>query len=52
MPLTKSGQAVLGNMKKEYGDKKAKQVFYASINKGKPGSSKWHEKGVLGKKHK
>jgi hypothetical protein len=52
MPLSSSGEAVLGKMKKEYGDKKGKSVFYASINKGKAGSSKWHESGVLGKKHK
>ena len=28
----------------EYGAKKGKGVFYASINKGKPGSTKWHGK--------
>ena len=44
MPLTKSGKKVLRNMAKEYGAKKGKEVFYASINKGKPGSSKWHGK--------
>lgn len=44
MPLTASGEKVLGNMTKEYGAKKGKQVFYASINKGKPGSKKWHGK--------
>jgi len=49
MPLTKTGSEVLGKMKKEYGDK-GDSVFYASINKNKPGSSKWHEKGtILGK---
>ena len=42
MPLTKSGQQVLASMKKQYGQKKAKQVFYASINKGKAGSEGWH----------
>jgi len=31
-------------MEKEYGTKKGKQVFYASINKGKKGSSEWHGK--------
>ena len=36
MPLTKKGKKILGAMKKSYGDtKKAKSVFYASINKGK-----------------
>ena len=44
MPLTKSGTKVLSSMKKQYGEKKGKEVFYSSINKGKPGSSKWHGK--------
>lgn len=44
MPLTKSGSKVMSSMKSEYGEKKGKQVFYASINKGKPGSKKWHGK--------
>jgi hypothetical protein len=52
MPLTKSGQSVLGSMRKQYGDKKGKEVFYSSINKHKPGSSKWHNKTVLGQRHK
>jgi len=47
MPLTKSGQKVMANMKKEYGEKKAKEVFYASINKGKKGTNKWHKKDVM-----
>ena len=34
MPLTKKGTKVLAAMKKEYGAKKGKSVFYASINKG------------------
>lgn len=42
-PLTKSGKKVMQSMSKEYGPKKAKQVFYASINKNKPGSSAWHK---------
>ena len=42
MPLSKSGQDVMHNMMKEYGTKKGKSVFYASINKGKKGSEKWH----------
>jgi len=51
MPLTKTGKEVLGNMEKEYGDKKGKSVFYASINKNKSGSEDWHKKGnILGKK--
>lgn len=44
MPLTKSGKKVLRNMRKEYGAKKGKSVFYASINKKKKGSKKWHGK--------
>ena len=35
MPLTKSGGKIMRSMKKQYGAKKGKQVFYASINKKK-----------------
>ena len=35
MPLTKKGKKIMANMKKEYGPKKAKNVFYASRNAGK-----------------
>lgn len=35
MPITKKGQTILDSMTKEYGSKKGKSVFYASINKGK-----------------
>jgi len=34
MPLTKKGKAIMKNMVAEYGPKKAKEVFYASANKG------------------
>ena len=34
MPLTHKGQAIMSAMKKEYGGKKGKSVFYASKNKG------------------
>jgi|WetSurMetagenome_2_1015567.scaffolds.fasta_scaffold1688656_1 hypothetical protein len=45
MPLTKTGQEVMDNMEKTYGDpEKAKQVFYASKNKGILGSEKWEGK--------
>jgi len=44
MPLTQTGQKVLHSMEEQYGEKKGKQVFYASINKGKKGSSEWHKK--------
>lgn len=50
MPLTKSGRKVMSSMKKQYGAKKGEEVFYASINKGKPGSSKWHGKSKKSKK--
>jgi hypothetical protein len=35
MPLTPKGKKILKSMTKTYGAKKAKQVFYASINEGK-----------------
>lgn len=35
MPLTKKGKEIMSNMKKQYGSKKAEQVFYASRNAGK-----------------
>jgi hypothetical protein len=35
MPLTKKGNTILHKMQGEYGKKKGKQVFYASINAGK-----------------
>lgn len=43
MPLTPKGKKIEGAMEKEYGEKKGKQVFYASANKGTI-------KGVEGKK--
>ena len=44
MPLTSSGKKVMASMKKEYGDKKGEEVFYATMNKGEKGSEKWHKK--------
>lgn len=35
MPLTEKGKKILREMKKEYGEKKGEEVFYASVNKGK-----------------
>lgn len=35
MPLTAKGEEILAAMKRQYGDKKGEQVFYASINAGK-----------------
>lgn len=34
MPLTSKGKKVVKAMKKTYGEKKGKSIFYASINKG------------------
>ena len=34
MPLTSKGATILSQMMKEYGKKKGKSVFYASIKKG------------------
>ena len=50
MPLTKSGLKVMRKMMKEYGMEKGKEVFYASINKKKAGSSEWHNKKLAIKK--
>jgi hypothetical protein len=36
MPINSKGREIMANMKRQYGsDKKAKQVFFASKNKGK-----------------
>jgi len=35
MPLTKKGLKIRESMQKYYGENKAEEVFYASINKGK-----------------
>lgn len=42
MPLTKVGKKVKKAMKKEYGEKKGTQVFYAYENK-----NKWNKKGKM-----
>jgi hypothetical protein len=34
MPLTDKGKKIMKSMKKQYGKKKGKTVFYASRNKG------------------
>lgn len=34
MPLTKKGEHIKAQMKKQYGPKKGASVFYASQNKG------------------
>lgn len=43
MPLTKTGKKILSKMKKEYGNKKGKSVFYASIKKGTLKKSKMED---------
>ena len=48
MPLTKKGKKIMRSMKKQYGAKKGKQVFYASANKGKIKGV--HGKGKRGKR--
>lgn len=35
MPLTKKGNEIMASMKRQYGAKKGKSVFYASKNAGK-----------------
>lgn len=35
MPLTAKGNTILTAMEKQYGGKKGKSVFYASINSGR-----------------
>lgn len=40
MPLTKSWKGIMSKMKKSYGSKQGKSVFYAMINKGKLKKSK------------
>jgi|DEB0MinimDraft_4_1074332.scaffolds.fasta_scaffold45620_3 hypothetical protein len=35
MPLNKKGKKIMKSMEEQYGKKKAKQIFYASKNKGK-----------------
>lgn len=35
MPFSKSGKKIMREMMAEYGEKKGRQVFYSSMNKGK-----------------
>lgn len=44
MPLSAKGQEILGKYKKQYGSDRGKSNFYASINKGNPGTGQWHGK--------
>lgn len=52
MPITKSGQMVMKQMVKRYGSKKGSDVFYGSINAGKPGTDQWHAPGKKKKGNK
>jgi hypothetical protein len=47
--LSKSGMEVAKKMMGEYGKEKGKKVFYASMNKGNPGSSKWEVRAAAAK---
>lgn len=49
MPLTKTGAKVKTAMTRQYGAEKGERVFYASINKGRPGSRSWHKGRSLSK---
>lgn len=46
MPYTKAEREVLEAMQREYGSKKGKSVFYASINKGKLGAASKRRHGA------
>jgi hypothetical protein len=35
MALNKKGKTIMSSMKRQYGPKKGKEVFYATLNKGK-----------------
>lgn len=46
MPLTKKGMKIEAAFEKEYGAKKGKSIFYATVNKGKiKGAEKAKHKG-------
>ena len=50
MPLTGKGKKVLKSMKKTYGEKKGKEVLYASINSGKISGAEAKKKKIKTKK--
>lgn len=53
MPLTSKGNKIIHAMEEEYGEKKGKQVFYASKNAGKiKGVDKGRAIGKALAKHK
>jgi hypothetical protein len=45
MPLTDKGAKILASMQRQYGDKKGKSVFYASINAGKITGAEGYQAG-------
>lgn len=49
MPQTAKGKKILASMKKTYGAKKGKQVYYASIVKGKIKGAEGKGTGKLAK---
>ncbi len=49
MPQTQKGKKILSAMTKEYGAKKGKQVYYASIVKGKIKGAEGKGTGKLAK---
>ena len=56
MPINKyfdgSGEKVMKSMKKQYGEKKGEQIFYATENKSKKGEIDTGPSRNLTKKHK
>jgi hypothetical protein len=48
MPLTEKGEKIKSAMRKQYGDKKGDEVFYASQNAGKITGT--HRGGSKGKR--
>ena len=52
MPLTPKGKKILANMRKTYGARKAKSVFYAMINEGKITDAEGKKKRRKAKKKK
>lgn len=50
MPLSKKGAKILRNMEREYGSKKGKSVFYASINAQKIKGAEGRKSSKKGKR--
>lgn len=49
MPLTEKGREIMAAMKRQYGEKKGEQVFYASKNAGKiSGVDDWRGDSDIG----